>query len=103
MEIKAATKKDGGYKPGSYYMNGPFCQTVRALIGDLFNAILNATGVEDCPMPGDVRLDGYYVDSDKLNDQMLYGDYRVEIFFFVDNELKGCYLLYMQLMAKEEE
>ncbi|XP_063532438.1 uncharacterized protein LOC134743075 [Cydia strobilella] len=103
LEIKTATKKDGGYKPGSFYMKGPFCKTLQSLTGDLFNAILNATGVEECPIPGDVKVDDFYVDSEKLNDQMLYGDYRVELFFFVDSQTKGCYLMYMQLMSEEDE
>ncbi|XP_063361326.1 uncharacterized protein LOC134650296 [Cydia amplana] len=103
MEVDTSSKKDGGYKPGSFYMKGPFCKTLQSLIGDLFDAIVNATGFEECPIPGDIKLDGFYVDSEKLNDQMLYGDYRAQLSFFIDGETKGCYIFYMQLMAKEEE
>ncbi|XP_047986405.1 uncharacterized protein LOC125226463 [Leguminivora glycinivorella] len=102
MEIKTASKKDGGYKDGSFYLKGPFCHTLKTLVGDVYNAIIEAAGVEDCPMPGDLEVTDFYLDSDKLNDQILYGEYRARIHFFVEEQLKGCYLMYMNLVPKED-
>lgn len=44
-------KKEGGYKPGAFYINDPACKTLSRMLGDVFTDVLRAAGVEQCPLP----------------------------------------------------
>lgn len=44
-------KKQGGYKPGGFFMREPACKMFSTLMGDVFTDMLEAAGADECPLP----------------------------------------------------
>ncbi|XP_026316746.1 uncharacterized protein LOC113227882 isoform X2 [Hyposmocoma kahamanoa] len=103
IEIKGSIKKQGGYKPGGLYMKEPACKTLSLLMGDLFINILQAAGVEECPLPaGDHKALDFYFDNENFKVHQVYGEYRTEVLLYKDDELQLCSLLYYDLVPKSK-
>ncbi|XP_063828138.1 uncharacterized protein LOC135077513 [Ostrinia nubilalis] len=101
VELKGSLKKDGGYKPGAYYMKDTLCNLLKSIVGDIANDILSQAGSEGCPIPaGDYIAEQYYFDNKKFNVPQVFGDYRMEVFVYKDEVLQSCYLAYYELKQK---
>lgn len=49
--MKGSLKKEGGYKPGAFYLKDTLCKVLDLLVGDILDDILTAAGVDGCPLP----------------------------------------------------
>ncbi|XP_063535599.1 uncharacterized protein LOC134745485 isoform X2 [Cydia strobilella] len=103
LEVTAEIKKEGGYKPGQFHMKDTMCKVLSTLFDELFTQFLEAAYVNECPIPeGKYDVKNFYLDNEKMTVPQLYGEYRVLAQIYKDEELKGCYYAFVDMVPKNK-
>ncbi|XP_063623518.1 uncharacterized protein LOC134795554 [Cydia splendana] len=103
LELTAEIKKEGGYKPGQFHLKDTMCKVLSTLFDELFIQFLEAAGVDACPIAdGKYEVNNFYLDNEKMTVPQLYGEYRVLAEIYKDEELKGCYYAYVDMVPKDK-
>ncbi|KAI5645442.1 hypothetical protein NE865_02529 [Phthorimaea operculella] len=101
LELKGSMKKEGGYKPGSFYYKDIACVALDNMLGDMFKDMLKVAGVEECPLPtGTHEVLEFYFDNEKFSVPQIWGEYKMEILIYKDDVLDGCYNIYYDMEPK---
>ncbi|KAI5645441.1 hypothetical protein NE865_02528 [Phthorimaea operculella] len=102
LELKGSMKKEGGYKPGSFYYKDKACVVMEKMFGDMWEDVLKIAGADDCPLStGTHEVREFYFDNDKFTVPQIWGEYKMETFFFRDDELIGCYNTFYDMVEKQ--
>ncbi|KAL0822607.1 hypothetical protein ABMA28_004645 [Loxostege sticticalis] len=103
VELKGSLKKDGGYKPGAYYVKDVVCKLLQKVVGEIADDIFAAAGIEGCPIPrGEYAALNYYFDNTKFTVPQVFGEYKMDINVFKDDVLVGCFVAFYDLMDKRQ-
>ncbi|XP_063376048.1 uncharacterized protein LOC134663570 [Cydia fagiglandana] len=102
LELSASIKKEGGYKPGYYYLKDTFCAIIKTVFNDVFQSFLEAIEVESCPIPnGTHKVKDFFLDNQEMPKDVLYGEYKADAKLYRNEVLVGCNVVYMDFEPKD--